>query len=115
MIHVSSHACSWQALALGQQLHKRSTEQLGFIKGYSSETVSCRSTNYDRTIKTLVGVLTGTFPGCSETIPVVVSSDLDEIMYADVSYWQLKAVGGSWRQLKAVGGLEISNCLSMHA
>ena len=82
---------SLQALDLGQQLHKRYTEQLGFIDRYSSETVSCRSTNYDRTIKTLAGVLTGTFPGCSETIPVVVASDLDEIMYADVSQLWLAA------------------------
>jgi len=49
------------------------------------DAVRCRSTNYDRTLKTLTGVLTGLFPGCSETIPVTTTSEIDEILFADVS------------------------------
>ena len=54
----------------------------------ADSTVSCRSTNYDRTLKTLSGVLTGLFPASSTdgtVVPVVTGTDLDEIMFADVS------------------------------
>lgn len=46
------------------------------------DTVSCRTTNFDRTIKTLGGVLSGLYPDNKTPIPVVTSSDLDEILYA---------------------------------
>lgn len=43
-----------------------------------------RSTNFSRTLATLQGVLTGLYPAATSTpAPVTVSSDLDEMLYAD--------------------------------
>ncbi|GAX81189.1 hypothetical protein CEUSTIGMA_g8622.t1 [Chlamydomonas eustigma] len=73
-----------QALELGQKLRLRYMEGLAFLKPhFNVHDVRCRSTNYDRTIKTLAGVLTGLYPDASQSIPVTTATDLDEIMYAD--------------------------------
>ena len=47
--------------------------------------VTGRTTNFSRTIATLQGVLTGLYPQASEPIPVATASDIDEIMFANVT------------------------------
>lgn len=47
--------------------------------------VTGRTTNFSRTIATLQGVLTGLYPQASEPIPVATASDVDEIMFANVT------------------------------
>lgn len=44
-----------------------------------------RTTNFSRTIATLQGVLTGLYPQAAEPIPVATASDVDEIMFANVT------------------------------
>lgn len=44
----------------------------------------CRSTNYQRTVATLQGVLTGLFPHERDPIPVETAQDVDEILFANV-------------------------------
>lgn len=45
--------------------------------------ITSRTTNFQRTIATLRGVLTGLYPGTRQPIPVQTSSVLDEILFAD--------------------------------
>ena len=43
-----------------------------------------RTTNFQRTIGTLQGVLTGLYPDARESIPVTTAADLDEVLFANV-------------------------------
>ena len=43
-----------------------------------------RTTNFQRTIGTLQGVLTGLYPDTREAIPVTTAADLDEVLFANV-------------------------------
>lgn len=52
--------------------------------GAQRDQVYCRSTNYQRTVATLQGVLTGLFPNEQNPIPVETAQDVDEILFANV-------------------------------
>eukprot|EP00197_Chlamydomonas_leiostraca_P004794 CAMPEP_0202870166 /NCGR_PEP_ID=MMETSP1391-20130828/14819_1 /ASSEMBLY_ACC=CAM_ASM_000867 /TAXON_ID=1034604 /ORGANISM="Chlamydomonas leiostraca, Strain SAG 11-49" /LENGTH=509 /DNA_ID=CAMNT_0049550657 /DNA_START=81 /DNA_END=1610 /DNA_ORIENTATION=- len=77
-----------QALELGQWLRGRYVQRFGFLPDGTelAGLLKCRTTNFERTIGTLRGVLTGLLPeGAAKkvSVPCVTSSDLDEILYAD--------------------------------
>ena len=46
--------------------------------------VYCRSTNYQRTLATLQGVLTGMYPNERDPIPVETAQDIDEVLFANM-------------------------------
>eukprot|EP00200_Dunaliella_tertiolecta_P002707 CAMPEP_0202357266 /NCGR_PEP_ID=MMETSP1126-20121109/11362_1 /ASSEMBLY_ACC=CAM_ASM_000457 /TAXON_ID=3047 /ORGANISM="Dunaliella tertiolecta, Strain CCMP1320" /LENGTH=445 /DNA_ID=CAMNT_0048950113 /DNA_START=101 /DNA_END=1438 /DNA_ORIENTATION=- len=74
-----------QALDFGQWLRKRYIEELGFLPPqYKEGMLHARTTNFQRTALTLAGVLTGLLGDTGgKAIPVVTSSDVDEILVAD--------------------------------
>ena len=49
-----------------------------------ADAVTGRTTNFQRTIGTLQGVLTGLYPDTLEAIPVTTAADLDEVLFANV-------------------------------
>ena len=49
-----------------------------------ADAVTGRTTNFQRTIGTLQGVLTGLYPDTREAIPVTTAADLDEVLFANV-------------------------------
>ena len=49
-----------------------------------ADAVTGRTTNFQRTIGTLQGVLTGLYPDMREAIPVTTAADLDEVLFANV-------------------------------
>lgn len=59
-------------------------QKLGFLPpSHRPGLVQSRTTNYQRTVATLRGVLTGLFPDTATPIKVTTSADVDEIMFAD--------------------------------
>ena len=48
-----------------------------------ADQVYARSTNYQRTVATLQGILTGLYPSTQEAIPVETAQDVDEILFAN--------------------------------
>lgn len=74
-----------QALDFGQWLRWRYIKDAPFLpREHQEGALSARTTNYARTIATLQGVLTGLYPSLREPVTAVTTSDIDEIMYANV-------------------------------
>lgn len=74
-----------QAMELGQWLRQRYMQQLQYLpQQWQADAVTGRTTNFQRTIGTLQGVLTGLYPDTLEAIPVTTAADLDEVLFANV-------------------------------
>ena len=76
-----------QANDLGKMLRHRYVQDLKFLDvSYIEDQVKARTTNFQRTINTLQGVLTGLWPDLplsKTTVPILTSGETDEILYAD--------------------------------
>lgn len=73
-----------QALDYGLWLRQRYVEEFAFLpKEYVGGILGSRTTNYSRTVATLAGVLTGLYPGATESIPVMTTEEMDEILFGN--------------------------------
>ena len=65
------------------------------LKHAQEGVLSSRTTNYQRTLATLRGVLSGLYPDAQRPMPVTTSSDVDEILWVhEIPHVCMTAQGG---------------------
>lgn len=76
-----------QAYDLGSELRRKYIDKVKLLDPhFLKEEVEARTTNFQRTINTLQGVLSGIYPNLPNSniiVPVLTSGETDEILYAD--------------------------------